>query len=194
MIGFACNACGSRMLVNESAAGTTITCSSCKRETTVPPRSTRPSVVIEPGPSLLGPSRPSVPTPPGRFTVAEGTCRMWKKGGLANQKADHQLLNMGLDGLTVRYGAKKLPGTIATAPSKPPWAPGTELDVAVSVGAFAMPLRFAAELASVEDAGGLGCTVELKITALDEKTRERLTTLSEHEDLRQRSKTRLLGA
>jgi hypothetical protein len=120
---------------------------------------------------------------------------MWKKGALSTAKTDLPVENCGRDGLTLLYGTVKRAGTIAGAPRRPPWDAGTQVDVALTVGAFARPLRFLAEIVEIKAwTDGFGCRVELRIVEANEDVRNRLGMLEQREDLRGRRKTGLFGS
>jgi hypothetical protein len=129
-----------------------------------------------------------------RFAVAEGRCRLWKAGGLLTDKSEHRVADVSRTGLSVLYGSKSKPGTIATAPRKPPWPVGTQVEVALTVGAFSAPIRLVAEIVKIEEPGaGKGCRVGLRIVKAGPDAEQRLKMLEEHEDLRHKRQERGFG-
>jgi len=200
MLQFSCNFCGKIIHAPEQTAGRKGTCPACGKEVIVPladpSEAGTPVIRVEPGPEALGASgaASSRDLPPGRYRLAEASVRMWKHGGLADQKGDHDLDNFGLDGLRVVYGLKKKAGTIVSAPRTPPWGAGAKVDVALEVGAFATPLKFVAEIDKItERPGGIGCDVDLHIIDVNDETRRKMEMLAERDDLRMRKKKGLFG-
>jgi hypothetical protein len=92
------------------------------------------------------------------------------------------------------YGAKKKPGALLTAPRHPPWETGALLEVALSLGAFAKPLRFVTEVTAITElAGGPGYLVDLAVREMTSEAKTRLEMLVARQDLRSRRRTGSFG-
>jgi hypothetical protein len=199
MIEFRCTYCGKSMRAVDDAGGSTGTCIACGRSVQVPQQLATPGLKMEPDPTLGADARvarePAAPLPPGRFRLAEASCQLWRKGGLANQPMQYEVEHVGLDGMTLLYATKRRSGTIATAPRRPIWEVGDELEAALSVGAFPTPLRLLTEVVEIADrADGPGCRIELRLSVVQDETAKKLQMLVDHEDLRQRKSKGLFSS
>lgn len=201
MVDFRCPHCGKGMRAPDELAGKSGTCPACGQAVVVPKPPPTPGIRVEEPPTAQTP-KPAPQTQPEaeqraaqRFKLAEASCRLWKEGSLATDKMEYPVEDVSRTGLKVLYGTEKKPGTLAVAPRLPPWEIGTRLEVALSVGAFAKPLRFTAELVRIQPRpGGKGCELGLKIVKADQDVSTRLGMLEDREDLRARRKTGIFGA
>jgi len=201
MIEFRCPHCGKGMQAEPALAGRPGTCPACGRVVTVPKPPPTPGIRIEEMP-VPPATKESGPPPPEaelrkakRFPLAEASCRLWKAGTLSTDKTEYPVEDVSRTGLRAVYGAQKKAGTLSTAPRIPPWELGTRLEVALSVGAFAKPMRFIAELVRMTPRpGGKGYELGLKIVEASEDVRTRLAMLEDRDDLRARRKTGMFGA
>ncbi len=130
----------------------------------------------------------------GFFTLADATATLRKAGEMTRDSTQHEVPSMSVSAIHAVFSSKPKPGTLATAPRKPPWPVGTLLSVDLAVGAFPTPIHVNAEVVRIEESKGRkGYDVSLRIVQADEEAARWIGMLAEREDLREKRKPGTFG-
>lgn len=195
MIEFRCPSCGKGLRVEDGFAGQTGKCVACGRPVDIPKPLTAEGIRVADG-GITGGIGKKPPQDAGappdsarRFLLAEAHCKIWRSGELPpTNNPEHRVADASSTGLRVILAAQAKRKTLVHL-HKALWVVGDQVELDLTVGAFASPIRLYAKIMRTRALGfGKGTELGLQITKADEEAQRRLKLLEEREDLRQRRK------